>query len=493
MLFHNTSFTQKYYLNNLNDSTENGPVSIFVYDSIAHTYLFNIWNFTTDANGSRMTNKLIITDLNGQVLKSKSEFQHFDTCFYFQNAYKINNNKSLLVGLKKNKPEGFYVNDIYLRSIDSNLNTISEKIIYLGDSAKYVFELFSIITKNNTLLLIGTRDSANPYTNNRIFLYELSLNLDSIKYAEYSINSLGFSVIERTDSAGYIFMNDYDPSKKIYYVDTNLILRNKKEDMHIPNLMGINYMGDNRKLLSLNDGYFIESKRAFKNAKYWHWLMKYRDDMTYIKYAATPSEIDTSLDFGHYAAYKFPIAYSQNSGLYTLESTRTNEYGPMNFNNNYLLVCRYDTALNLIWSKFLGGDGYNYFPISIFTAENGSCMALCTRSNLDTLAPILQESYIFKLDTTGTLVSVQNISNPDQLSVYMFPNPTFDDVNCWIQNLSSNTAIMNVYNQMGQVVLSTSVSNGKNILNMSHCKPGIYQYSLVSKDRKIQHGKILKQ
>jgi len=75
----------------------------------------------------------------------------------------------------------------------------------------------------------------------------------------------------------------------------------------------------------------------------------------------------------------------------------------------------------------------------------------------------------------------------------MFPNPTFDDVNCWIQNLSSNTAILYLYNQMGQVVLSTSVSNGKNILNMSHCSPGIYQYSLVTKDGKIQHGKIMKQ
>lgn len=473
MLFHNTSFAQKYYLNNLNDSIKNGPVSIFVYDSIAHTYLFNIWNFTTDANGSRITNKLIITDIDGHILKSKSEFQHFDTCYYYQNAYKYGSNQVLLVGFKKNMAAGFYANTIYIRSIDTNLNTIFEKIIPLNDTAKHVSDLSSMMTSKNTLLLVGTRDSSTGIASRKIFLYELTLQADSIRYAEYTditnTISVSISVTERKDTAGYIFMNDYDAYNKIYYVDTNLILKRRSPDMHFPNIMGANYEGDFRKLVSLHDGYFIESKRAFKYNKYWHWLMKYRDDMTYIKYATTPSETDTIADFGHYAANRMPLAFDSKNRLYTFECTRSDEFGPLNFNNNNLLVCRYDTALNLIWSKIIGAeatDNFCYFPQGIYTAENGSCIAIAFRQNLDTTALIKQENFIFKLDTTGALVSVQNISNPDHLSVYMFPNPTFDDVNCWIQNLSSNTAILNVYNQMGQVVLSTSVSNGKNTIDL---------------------------
>ncbi len=90
--------------------------------------------------------------------------------------------------------------------------------------------------------------------------------------------------------------------------------------------------------------------------------MKYRDDMTYIKYATTPSETDTIADFGHYAAYSFPLAFDSKNSLYTFESTRSDEYGPLNFNNNNLLVCRYDTALNLNWSKLIGAEAPAFIP-----------------------------------------------------------------------------------------------------------------------------------
>jgi len=494
MLFHNTSFAQKYYLNNLNDSIKNGPSGVFIFDETKQQYYFNLWNFNKDVR--YLNNALVKTDLIGNIINFKNEPQQYDTCYRYQNTFKIGENKMLLVGFKRITLLGFHYY-IFIRGVDTNLNTLYEKVIPMPDSTKYLYDYCSsIITSKNRLLIVGTRDSIVLYGNRRSFLFELSLNGDSIRYADYSDiynnGSSSVSVIERHDTAGYIFVNEYDSGTKFYYTDSNLVLQRRGVDKYLPNLMGI-YNGDTRKLLSLGDGYFIESKRAFINGKHWHWLMKYRDDMTYLKYAVAPSENDTTLDIGHMAAYILPITYSPNGGIYSLEGTRTDEYGPMNFNENYMQVCRYDTALNLKWSRYLGGDGYNYIPASIFTSENGSCMAICTRRNLDTLAPILQESFIFKLDTTGTLVSVQNISNPDHLSVFMFPNPTFDDVNCWIQNLSSNTAIMNVYNQMGQVVLSTSVSNGKNILNMSHCSPGIYQYSLVTKDGKIQHGKIMKQ
>ncbi|MBK9300477.1 MAG: hypothetical protein IPN14_07690 [Bacteroidetes bacterium] len=134
-----------------------------------------------------MTNKLIITDIDGHILKSKSEFQHFDTCYVYQNAYKISTNEILLVGFKKNMSAGFYVNTIYIKSIDTNLNTIFEKIIPLNDTAKHVSDLSSMMTSKNTLLLVGTRDSSTGIASRKIFLYELTLQADSIRYAEYTI------------------------------------------------------------------------------------------------------------------------------------------------------------------------------------------------------------------------------------------------------------------------------------------------------------------
>lgn len=490
LLFSSVTNAQKFYLYSLNDSAKNAPGLIFIYDSINGRYHF----FTSHSDKERLFQQqnYVVTDIDGSILKMRTEYFKSDTAYLHRNAFMVTPNNFLYVGIKVKN--GSY-RTMYIRNMDSNLAIISEKSISFADTTKKFVTFLSTITAKNTLLVAGTVKS-DTSVNYKMFLHELSTSGDSLRYGEFGTmpDTFGFCyhVVERVDTAGYIMVNDYDVSNKaMYYVDTNFVLQRKSENKFINNVM-LNTNGWVSIFVSLLNGSFVQSCRASYKNKHWHYLLKYRDDMTYVNYAVPPSETDTAADFGHMQAYTVPLAYSPQGGIYTLEGTRTDGNGYLNFNNNYALVCRFDTSLNLLWSRFLGGDGYNYIPISIFSAENGSCMVLCARRNLDTLAPVLHESFIFKFDTLGTVTSVVNVTNPNIFSVIVFPNPSSSVFTFWVNN-TQQQASLSIYEMNGKLLFSQVLANGSNSCNLSSYQNGHYLYTIINNKGEKLSGKIVKQ
>lgn len=479
-------FSQQFYLTGYNDSTVNGPEAPMLYDIQTHKYIF----ITSHSNnGSPYKHqRLTITDTTGNIAQIKNFIYKKDTAIYYKNIFKIAIDKYLAVGIKRTvvHPE-FY--NIHLTCFDNLLNTLWEKTIEL-DTGKYVYLLNSILTSKNTLLVAGGRfyDTPQPAISNcRIFLYELTLNGDSIRYNEFykTFDSTGYtmSVCERHDTAGYVFVNELGPSHlSFFYVDTNFQLLRNADNTTLVSVAN---------LFSLGDGTFIQSRRFFKQGKHWHQILKYKDDMTYLYHVFPPAEPDTLADFGHMPAYSHPIAISPTAGVYSLEGTRTDQDGYLNFNQNYLLVTRLDKSLNMIWSRFIGGDAFNYIPISIHSAEEGSCMVLATRRSLDTSAMIKQENFIFKLDSVGTLTEVKNISNPQNLDVVVFPNPAQTECTIWMSNLHTS-ALFTLYSLKGEVLFMQQIKNGANHFDLSNVADANYYYTIVTQDGKKLSGKLQK-
>jgi hypothetical protein len=291
------------------------------------------------------------------------------------------------------------------------------------------------------------------------------------------------SVCERQDTAGYVFLNELGPSHlSFFYVDTNFqLVRNANNTTFV----------SVANLFSLGDGTFIQSRRFFKQGKHWHQILKYKDDMTYMTHIFPPAEQDTLADFGLMPAYSHPIAISPSAGIYALEGTRTNQQGYENFNLNYLQVSRLDKSLNMIWSRFIGGDAFNYIPISIHSAEDGSCMVLALRRNLDTAAIISQENFIFKLDSSGMLTGVKNISNPADIVVLLYPNPAQTSCTVWMNNLQGS-ALITFYNNQGAVLHVQQIANGANDIDLEKFADANYLYTITTQDGKKISGKLQK-
>ena len=497
IFLHSVSNAQKFYFSNDNDSINNAPGNTFLFDSVKQNYFFQIYH--ANKNFSLTESRFLITDKQGSILKQNSLFQGLDTTVHFRNIFQLSSNLYAQIGTiylpVPNSPLR-KLKGIVFNSIDSNLQLVTQKNFFFQDSIKLMVTMLSILTSRKTIIVTGTVFRDTIPSKEKVFLLELDANGDSMRYAEFGtpIDSMGrtYHVVERTDTAGYILINeDMGNVGSMYYIDTNFVIKRQAENKLL--LYPVDMMtGWVNKYVSLQDGSFINSQRSSYKGKHWHLLLKYHDDMRFVKYVATPHEADSIADNAHMPAYVLPLAYSPQGGIYSLEGTRTDANATYNFNNNYILVCRYDTALNLKWSRFLGGDGFNYVPWTISTAENGSCMVLCARRNLDTLATVLQESFIFKFDTLGTVTSVINVSNPTKFSALVFPNPSINTFTFWMQNASANTTLV-IYDLHGKLLHTKLLVNGSNVVDMSNLSSGQYYYSIISQKGEKLSGKLLKQ
>lgn len=75
-------------------------------------------------------------------------------------------------------------------------------------------------------------------------------------------------------------------------------------------------------------------------------------------------------------------------------------------------------------------------------------------------------------------------------SVLVYPNPAKDVVNVNITGADARGTIGSLFNMAGQIVLSKTLQNGSNQLDVSRLAPGVYQLKLVS-NIGIQNIKIL--
>lgn len=491
---------QKFYLHQYKDSLYNFNGIAFLYDTVKSKYLFCIKQYDI-APPKKCTDTYILTDTAGNILHNKQEFSNLDTGILYKDFYRINTDRYLMVGYKSLEYKyNTYRRVPYMRVVDTNLNIIFENNIYTGDTTEFYVTLHSIINKNGNLVISGYIDSyANAINHkSKVYFYEVDISGNLLKHKYLDTSNAGsvpwsYSIVERNDSMGYLIINEAT-TEGFLHLDTNFIIKRIGKEYLNYDLMknvfsfGLSY------LISIDNSHVLQSYfRGYKN-KYWHWIVKYKDDMTFQKYAITEAEPDTLADFAHRPGYNHPLSYdNKNHIIYCLTNTRTDHQGVTYFNSNFVQVSKYDTALNLIWTRFFGGYDYYYFANSIFTVENKQCMVLANRTNMDTSAVVQTETFIFKLDSLGTITSIINVSNPTQADVYVYPNPASHTLHFVMQNIAQGTHIA-LYNINGTQVAKTvkGIDNHSEI-PISHLPVGIYTYRIFNNKNEILSGKWIKQ
>lgn len=72
----------------------------------------------------------------------------------------------------------------------------------------------------------------------------------------------------------------------------------------------------------------------------------------------------------------------------------------------------------------------------------------------------------------GVTNSASDLSSPILFKVY--PNPTADFMNVMILDSEKQNEIIQIYNSLGEIVLSQTISNGKSVINMSGLSSGVF-------------------
>jgi subtilisin family serine protease len=92
--------------------------------------------------------------------------------------------------------------------------------------------------------------------------------------------------------------------------------------------------------------------------------------------------------------------------------------------------------------------------------------------------------------------SVGLAENHQNESIQFYPNPFANNLKVNLSVISDVWVRLDIYNQLGSVILQQEI-NPRNHqlleLETTHWTPGIYFYRLISSDREIGHGKIIKE
>jgi hypothetical protein len=168
-----------------------------------------------------------------------------------------------------------------------------------------------------------------------------------------------------------------------------------------------------------------------------------------------------------------------------------------------VLLINQAQAKNVYW-KIEGSVGINNYSVFCGTiiCNNGALGAINTGVTLDgralttagavTTTAINAVSTMIPSSCAAVDIPSHNASNKNQV-VTIYPNPFSTSATIMINDASQfNKAELRVNNVLGEEVLYTTVTKQLTTLEVSNFYSGIYFYKVISNDKTIQSGKILK-
>ena len=204
-----------------------------------------------------------------------------------------------------------------------------------------------------------------------------------------------------------------------------------------------------------------------------------------------------SLQFGVVDSTNYPAFYDalcmQNGYLYFAGSVYNSDntlppYGENHPSNLY--IAKVDTSLNIIWEKLIGGDAY-YTAMNVIGTYDGGILMMASRNDItDNLNNL--DIRLVKLDSNGNITWSKDINQP-KTDIIVFPNPAHNTLNIVLSEyINVNNCKINVYNNLGQIVLNSSTNTNKTKIDIHGLKTGVYVLKIESENGWTKSKKFIK-
>ncbi len=156
-----------------------------------------------------------------------------------------------------------------------------------------------------------------------------------------------------------------------------------------------------------------------------------------------------------------------------------------------LVVNKTDTMGNVIWIKEYGGE-MNYVGRSIAFTSDGGCVISGTRYDSTMYSPRVSENFLLKLDANGNLntVGLGKEFSRNGTSIRCYPNPGTDHI--YFDVPFEEKIFIEVYNNLGALVLSVGDYKTMTSINISDLKPNLYYYKVQTRLNNYS-GKFIKE
>ncbi len=160
--------------------------------------------------------------------------------------------------------------------------------------------------------------------------------------------------------------------------------------------------------------------------------------------------------------------------------------------NSQFFIAKLDLKGNIFWQRFFGGNG-NYRNGSITATSDGGCIVQWNYWNWQYYPGDWRISNIIliKTDKYGNApVGIDENSLVNEKQVLVYPNPAGDFIN--FETGFYNDLKLEIYNSTGQLLMVKNLKQGKNQISISNLPGGACFYRILYGNIKLENGTFLK-
>jgi hypothetical protein len=157
-------------------------------------------------------------------------------------------------------------------------------------------------------------------------------------------------------------------------------------------------------------------------------------------------------------------------------------------NDSWFYLTRADSALNLHWEKYYGGDA-NYALWGILATRDEGCLMYGTLYDKDPQR-LKRDIYVLKVNKDGVLVSTDESSSPKVKEIILFPNPGADKV---FIRTAMKDIVFELFDLNGRCLLRQEIGQATATADVSRLPCGLYLYRLTQSGAVVDRGKWVKQ
>ncbi len=382
-----------------------------------------------------------------------------------------------------------FIFDFFIK-VDSGFNTIWEKTYSLcPPEINPMFE--------NSQRLLKKKDTGYVFAtlydfvgNNRLVFFEMAENGDSLTYRAYAGDSAGkalYDLYYNHDSTAYL-VNVYDThpipfwgERQILTIDFDF---NQTEVTYLPRW----HKAITSKLLpdgniisgGIYEGFVYNPYQQLKQIC----ALKYDTSLvlTDSSYFTNPDD-----EIRKREGYYNSIDYHYPNSIF-VAGTYDEGVGVWITHPSWIAIAKYDSDLNLLTEKYIGGDAY-YLMFNIVATSDGG--ALITTSRFDYQTQYYEHDfYVIKLDSLDLLVgNNEHKSNNLVKNAIVYPNPGKNDFYLRTALKNKNFELVTL---SGKIVFSKKINQLITNIKVNGLKRGTYLWKIYDQQKVYETGKWIK-
>ena len=461
------------FINNSNNEFIGYVAKIIPQTSIRDFYLYKI-----NKNGDTVLNRKF-PHKQDTVLSFCNIIQsNFSPVEYFISGYGDVNNR-----------RNYSVYDFFIK-VDSNFNTIWERTYRLcpPDITSSFENHQRLLKKQDSGFVFATLYDNGG--NERLVFFEMTDIGDSVAYRAYAGDSAGrglYDLYYNHDSTAYM-VNVYHTHYVPYWGETQILTIDFDY-----NQTGVTYLPRWHSAITsrlLPDGSVV-SGGLYKGVL----LNPYQliDQICILKHDTSLTLTDSSYftnpdhEITKREGYYNSIDYHYTNSIF-VAGTFDYDVGIWVPHPSWIAIAKYDSDLNLLMEKYIGGEAY-YVLENITATSDGGLLITTTRYDYQTQYQE-HDLYVIKLDSLGLLVGNTEHHNKLVKNAVVYPNPARDKI--YVRTAVKDAEFI-LYNLNGRKIKTLKL-NTKNLItpiNISILPKGNYIWCITKNDQRIETGKLV--